>query len=560
MNMHEAQVIIAGAGPVGLSTALDLAHHGIRSLVLEKRSAPSPHARAAAILPHTLEILSTWGLLERFRAEGQWVTDLHLWRADTNSPLTQVSLGSLARYSSAPAVVLLPQDRTEAILAEAALATGRVEIRRGHEVVGLRQDPRSVQVQVQQEEAGQGYSVAGRYLVGCDGFHSTVRTALGWQLEGKTYPGRFLVADLRVTDGRDGLPAPRVLQFDGHLGVAMRLAPGLWRIMCPLAEAAAEAAAGNLAGEVQRRALALLGEGSAELQVLWQHAFVIHCRSSPHFAAGRVLLAGDAAHVNSPVGGQGMNSGIADAHNLAWKLAYALRHRGDGPALVASYEQERRTAILRGVERSTDILTRLFTAHSLPRRMLGSALRMLLGVDAVLNHMLPRMALLDTHYDNSAVLLGAHPAVGQRVPDVLLEEAGGRSRTVHQRQGQRPVLLIFDSPEGTRSATVARAAAQALHFTKVWRVLPAGAAPQGPDGMVDRSGVLWKLCDAHPGAVALMRPDGHLGWVRHETPGTVAATCAVIRQALGLRAPRRRVRPGEVGEASRSDASSVSSS
>lgn len=544
MHMHDAQVIIVGAGPVGLATALDLAHHGVRSLVLEKRSTPSVHARAAAILPHTLEILSTWGLLERFRAEGQWLTYLNLWRADTDKPLAHVSLEPLGRHSSAPAVVLLPQDRTEAILEEAALATGRVEIRRGHEVASVSQDPRCVQVGVHQEE-GSAYEVQARYLVGCDGFHSTVRTAMGWELQGKTYPGRFLVADLRIDDARDALPGPRVRQFGGHLGVAMRIAPQLWRIMCPLRDGEVD----ELPGEVRRRAWGLLGPGP--VQLLWQHAFVVHSRTSPRFAEGRVLLAGDAAHINSPVGGQGMNSGIADAHNLAWKLAYALRHRGDGPTLVASYDQERRTVIQRGIERSTDMLARLFTAQSLPRRVLGSVMRMLMGMDAVLNHMLPRMALLETHYDNSSLLMGAHPAVGQRVPDVLLEEAGGKSRTVHQRQGQQPILVIFDGPEGTRSATVARAAAQALHIAKVWRLLPPNCAPQGDGSMVERSGVLWKMCEAHPGAVALIRPDGHLGWVRHEAPGTVAATCAVIRQALGLRAPRRRMRNAGLGEESR---------
>ena len=194
----------------------------------------------------------------------------------------------------------------------------------------------------------------GQYLVGCDGAHSTVRTSLGWELQGKTYPSRVLLADIRIRDERDQLPWPRFAPVREHVLAALRYQAEHWRIISTLKENETEQTALE-SSAIDQRVNQLFGAGSHEH--LWSSVFQIHCRTSPHFRRERVLLAGDAGHINSPAGGQGMNSGIHDAHNLAWKLARVLAG-AEAETLLASYEVERREAVIKNVGRYTDFLTR----------------------------------------------------------------------------------------------------------------------------------------------------------------------------------------------------------
>jgi 2-polyprenyl-6-methoxyphenol hydroxylase-like FAD-dependent oxidoreductase len=529
-------VIIVGAGPVGLALALALTHHGVRSLVLEKKPALSAHSKALGLLPRTLEIFQQWGILGPFLDAGQFLSRVSVWAVGRPSPPATLDLSSLARVSAVPGVLILPQDRTEALLLEQVRAQGRTEVRFGHEVRGFRQDEAGVIVQVASQK-GSVHELRASYLVGCDGPHSRVREQFGWPLAGKTYPTRMLLADVRLDDERDDLPWPRVAPQPRGVLAALRYQPRHWRIISTLAPGESEAdAAGDRAitGRVER----LFGPGPFER--VWASTFRIHCRTSPHFRQGHALLAGDAAHINSPVGGQGMNSGIQDAHNLAWKLARAL-HDGDGvtsEALLASYELERRGAVTGSVDRITDFLTRFVL---LPGPLIRVPFVVLAGLalsrPALRHRILLRLGMLDTRYPSSPLISGTGALLGARAPDgeLMAADANGDSpRRLFDLVDRQAILLLFDDGRlpGWDPAPVRARLADVPGLT-VARLVPITAKRKSSlssDTFRD-AGQLWRAWRARAGDAALIRPDGYVGWrARRPTPDALRAG---VTRALG---------------------------
>ena len=506
-----APIVISGAGPVGLSLALGLSRYGVSSLVLESKEELSPHSRAPAVHARTLEIFRAWGVLERFMGEGTFVTEADLWLVGHSEPVAHVDLSSLADRSATPGLLILPQDRTEAILLEAVRASGLAEVRFGHTLTGFQQDADRVTLTVS-PHGGSPYEVTTEFLVGCDGAHSTVRERLGWQLEGKTYPTRLMIADVRLPDERNTLPWPRAQVTSTLLCFAIRIEPDLWRIISTLPAGESEEESVSPPA-IAMRVEMLFGEGPFEL--VWASHFHIHCRTSPHFRLGRVLLAGDAAHLNSPAGGQGMNSGIQDAHNLAWKLARVLGD-GDAEALLDSYEQERRPAILKGVDRFTDLLTRaILLAGPRPRAAFGKVARVALRTPALMARLAPKIGMLDVRYGPSALLSGDAPLLGARAPDGVLVDAAGQRRRLHDLVARDAALLLFDDgrlPRWDRES-VARLLAP-LAGLEVFRLLRTTVTPEGAD-LRDARGDLWDQWRASGGMAALVRPDGHVGWCAH---------------------------------------------
>jgi 2-polyprenyl-6-methoxyphenol hydroxylase-like FAD-dependent oxidoreductase len=288
--MNESPVLIVGGGPVGLALALGLARHGVRSTLFETKPAPDPHSRALAILPRTLEIFRTWGICERFFSEGTLLTKVDFWVAGQTEPVAEVNLSVFAQLSAIPGILILPQNRTEALLLEATRAAGLTEVLLRHKVVSFEQDTNGVSVEVASPD-GVAQNYRGQYLVGCDGAHSIVRNSLGWELQGKTYPARVLLADIRIRDERDRLPWPRFAPVRGYVLAALRYQAEHWRIISTLKENETEQAALE-SSATDHRVNRLFGAGSHEH--LWSSVFQIHSRTSPHFRRERVLLAGDA--------------------------------------------------------------------------------------------------------------------------------------------------------------------------------------------------------------------------------------------------------------------------
>jgi 2-polyprenyl-6-methoxyphenol hydroxylase-like FAD-dependent oxidoreductase len=523
--MNETPVLIVGGGPAGLALALGLAQQNVHCTLFEAKSEIDPHSRALGILPRTLEIFRSWGIYDRFLSEGEFLNKVRVWIAGRPHPAFELDLSVLEKITAASGILILPQNGTERLLLECVKAAGHTEVLLGHGVKRFEQDDEGVRVEVQTSD-GETKSYRGRYLVGCDGAHSTLRQELGWELEGKTYPTRILLADIRIQDERDQLAWP--LFASGFPGVlaGVRYQPQHWRIISTLNPGENEQTVLE-PSSINERVVRLFGDGSQEQ--LWASVFHIHCRTSPHFRQGRVLLAGDAAHINSPAGGQGMNSGIQDAHNLAWKLARVLAG-ADAESLLISYESERREAVLTNVDRYTDVLTRYGIAAPEFVRTLTSTLISFLPRLGLLSLVTPRMGMLDTAYTHSPVLSGHGHWVGRRAPDGELTAPDESRLRLLDLAGPGPALLLFDDgrlpgwdPDRTKQHF------QNVNDLRVILIIPS-KAPR-TDGAYVASDPLWRVWNPSWGLAALVRPDGHVGWM--ERRPTLAQLDEGVRKALG---------------------------
>jgi len=525
--MNESPVLIVGGGPVGLSLALGLARFGVRSTVFEAKSQPDLHSRALGILPRTSEIFRSWGIYERFVSEGTLLTKVSFWVVGQTKPAGELDLSTFAQLSAVPGFLILPQDRTEALLLDAVRATGLTNALLGHKAIGFEQDANGVSVDVL-DPSGAIRPYRGEYLVGCDGAHSTVRRALAWELEGKTYPTRIMLIDIRIRDERDQLSSPLFAPLKGHVLATLRYRPEHWRIISTLEHNETESTALE-SSAIDARVNQLFGAGSYEL--LWSNVFQIHCRTSPHFWQDRVLIAGDAAHLNSPAGGQGMNSGIHDAHNLAWKLARVLAGAKAHP-LFASYEAERREAVIKNVDRYTDALTRFgLLAPGFVQRAFRGLVRAVPRL-GLMSYLAPKMGMLDTTYRHSPLLSGNGAWVGRRAPDGDLIAPDGSSVRLLDLAGPQPLLLLFDDGR-LPGWDVSQVAAYFRNIRDLNIVLLSSIdAPIRAGAYRDGSnGALWNSWKITGGATALIRPDGHVGWMGRRP--LAAELERGVRQALG---------------------------
>ncbi len=344
-------LIVVGAGPVGLCLALGLARQGRDVLVVEKNAATAEHSRAPAIWPRTQEVLADLGVIHAFLDEGIVMSRLSLWDVDRERAVLTLPLDELADQTAYPHLLIVPQSRTERLLLRALEMEPTVEVRFSCEAIDLSQDDSEVQLSVR-DPAGQR-SLRATFVAGCDGAHSLVRKRIGASMLGRTYRTRAALADVEIAKG-DSLPSPRITTRP-RLAIGIRIRAGLWRLILPFQETEGLPMDERLAAAV--RSLFALDVG----QPLWQSEFRLHNRVSSRFAHRRVVLAGDAAHLNSPVGGQGMNAGIQDAGVLVDILASAL-DRGE-PDPFGAYAADRRRSITRGVNRFTDLMTRLLLAR-----------------------------------------------------------------------------------------------------------------------------------------------------------------------------------------------------
>ncbi|MCA1730725.1 MAG: FAD-dependent monooxygenase [Actinobacteria bacterium] len=459
--LKEAEVAVVGAGPVGLTMATMLAAYGIRCVVLDRAAEPAGHSRAAVIHARTLETLESLGVVDEALREGVVVP--HFGVRDSDRRLLAVDFGGLP--TAHPYTLMLPQDETERLL-RGALGLRGGKILWGHEVTEMSQDTSRVELAVRSARGSE--RLRARYVVGCDGAHSTVRETLGIRFEGATYPQSFALADVRMDWG---LPNDEVQLFfspDGLVVVAP-LPHEQHRVVATVDEAPPEPSLADVQALLDVR-----GPRTPRPQVeeiVWSSRFRVHHRVAAAFREGAVFLCGDAAHVHSPAGGQGMNTGIQDAHNLAWKLALVIRGQASGP-LLDSYERER-MQVAQGVVSMTDRMTRLATVRSPVARRL----RNLLIAGACRGGWLPRrlatnLAEIDISYQN-----------GWSIDDSTTVE-----RWAPKGEGSIPSsdpALRLVVPE----AQEARAATDAARFPNVpVRVVPrsdvAGAVVVRPDGYV----------------------------------------------------------------------------
>ncbi|MDQ3070744.1 MAG: FAD-dependent monooxygenase [Acidobacteriota bacterium] len=409
-------VLIAGAGPTGLVLALWLTRRGIPVRIIDKAAEPGTTSRALAVQVRTLELYRQLGIVDALLAEGVRIPALNFWARGERAarvPLEEIGEG-LTPY---PFIFVHPQDKHERLLIRELEALG-VNVERRVELTHLEQSEAAVRATLRRADGAEEVCETA-WLAGCDGAGSVVRHQLGIGFPGGTYTGRFYVADVEAT----GPAANGELHVDFEEADFALVFPmkGDGRVrLVGLVRGPAVADQRQLTFEdVRGRAVENLRLDVTKVN--WFSTYNVHHRVAERFRDGRVFLLGDAAHVHSPVGGQGMNTGIGDAVNLAWKLAAVVK--GESPAaLLDSYEPER-IAFARVLVATTDRAFTIVTqqgglARFARTRAVPAVAPLLLRLRAVRRFMFRRVSQVGVHYRESALSEGHAGAVnaGDRLP------------------------------------------------------------------------------------------------------------------------------------------------
>jgi len=456
--------LICGAGAAGLTLAVELARRGVAFRLIDAAPQPFHGSRGKGIQPRSLEVFEDMGIVDRLVAAGGAYPPQRVHRADgssEDSPFQEIGEPTPREPYRIP--LMLRQATTEAILRERLAELGR-RPHYGEALESFSQDDDGVTA------TANGAALRARYLVGCDGGRSTVRQALGIGFPGETLGVRALVADLRL----DGLDRAAWHRWNDGTPQAMSL--------CPLM--------GTDQFQLQAR---VPGEGEVDLSpaglqamiaertrradiavraVSWASAYSMNARLAERYQVGRVLLAGDAAHVHPPTGGQGLNTSVQDSYNLGWKLAAVLA--GAPVALLATYAEERRP---------------------IAAGMLGLATKLLQASRSGAGNRRGRdTQQLDLGYPGSSLALGRN--AGNRAPDAPVRGAAGQpTRLFCLFQGTHWTLLAYETPSF------------ALPPRPWLRVHHIGARGD----IVDDQGLVREFYELAPGDCVLVRPDGYIG-------------------------------------------------
>lgn len=354
----DAQVLVVGAGPTGLMLAVQLARHGVDAMIVDRHSGPAQQTRAIGVQARTMEIYARMGLIDKALGLGTRATGANLWangRWSARIPVADIGRG----ISPFPFVLLLGQDDNERIMGDKLRDLG-VGVRWNTELIAFEQQPGHVDVTLKQRD-GSTRTIRTAWVAGCDGPRSAVREMSGISFPGASYEHTFFVADTEATGPMRPGEINVYLWLDGfHLFFPMR-GTDRWRVIGILPENLRqrdELAFDEVVPAIRREAGAALDFK----QCSWFSTYRIHHRAAERFRDRRCFLLGDAAHIHSPVGAQGMNTGMQDAYNLAWKLALVARGGAD-PALLDSYELER-LPVARQLLRTTDRAFQLVVADS----------------------------------------------------------------------------------------------------------------------------------------------------------------------------------------------------
>ncbi|MBA3320009.1 MAG: FAD-dependent monooxygenase, partial [Pyrinomonadaceae bacterium] len=346
-------VIIIGAGPTGLSLACQFIRHGVDFVIVEKREGVTPYSKALGVHARTLEIYEQLGLAQPAVAQGTIAGKVRL--LEGGEVRGEVDLSEVGRGLSAyPYMLVLEQSKNERLLYEYLQSHGR-EVRWQTELESFSQDESGVTAHVK-DQTGASHSIAAKYLVGCDGPQSPVRHTLGLSFAGSTFERLFYVADVRI-DWEFSHDALHVCLARNSV-VAFFPMPGenRYRIVGAFPEGWDQDAGEIVYEEIEQR---IRDEAELALDIShvnWFSVYQVHTRHVNKFSEGRCFLAGDAAHIHTPAGGQGMNTGIGDAYNLAWKLAFVLKGKAED-SLLNTYNTER----LENAKRLLETTDRAFT-------------------------------------------------------------------------------------------------------------------------------------------------------------------------------------------------------
>jgi len=410
-EIPKVDVLVVGAGPTGLLLASELARRGVRVRLIEKQALPGEHSRALAVVPRTMEMMDQLGLANAFIAPSHKAKGICFYGRDRKEAFRS-SMNELP--SEFPYFLLLPQTETELLLVKHARKAG-VEIERGVSFLSMVQTRQGVLATVEGMD-GTREEIDASYVVGCDGSRSAVRQAAGFEFNGAGYDQSWLLADVVLDPTLDPNWLHGFTSIDGPI-FFFPLPNRIWRIVLLRKRGERPTTEVSMDEIVETLEKNHLGHLRAR-DPSWLAGFGIEHHRTEHLRMGRVFLCGDAAHVHSPAGGQGMNTGLGDAFNLGWKLASVILGKAK-EELLDSYEAER-MPVIDGVMRMTDQMTKLITATDGPRVWIREWILPIVAKMGFAAKMAMRLSQLSVGYPHSSIVLPGRVAVGakpgERVP------------------------------------------------------------------------------------------------------------------------------------------------
>ena len=511
MQTIKTDVLIVGAGPTGLSLACQLVRHGIDFQIVERNEGPTPYSKAIGVHARTLEIYEQMDLAASAVDQGTIAGKVRM--LEGGEVLGEVDLSNIgAGLSAYPFMLLLEQNKNERMLYEFLRSHGR-DVLWGTEFESLSQSAIGVIAGVSPAH-GESQAIEAKYLAGCDGPKSQVRHALGLTFEGSTFERIFYVADVQI-DWKYGHDALQVcLAKNAVVAFFPMKGDKRFRIVGAFPEGYDKDAGEVLYEEIERR---IIAEAEIELDIThvdWFSTYKVHTRHVNRFSEGRCFLAGDSAHIHTPAGGQGMNTGIQDAYNLAWKLAAVIKGVA-GEKILATYNEERlpnarrllgTTDRMFNIAAGTDWFLNLIRTTIFPPMA-----RFILSLDVVKARFFPvisqigisyRKGSLSDHEDDDEFDVKA----GDRLPYFLVD---GRS-VYDQLREPRFHLLTFSDGESDYGEM--RKTVEAKYGSVVdYQVVPLDSH-------------VAELFGSDKSFSVFLRPDNHLAFITHEPPlGRVAA-------------------------------------
>lgn len=467
MANKKVDALVVGAGPTGLTLACELARHGVSFRIIDKLSVASDKSKALAVHSRSLEVLEDMGIVERFLAFGLKVRGVNIF-ADSKQ-IADLSLDELdGHYSFA---LTLPQTDTERLLMEHLDQHGHC-VERGFELVDIRQDENGVESTVR-TAAGAEEVIKSRWVVGCDGAHSAVRKLNNMDFVGTKYPDFFYLSDVKV-DGAVNYNEIYVFNTESGLLALFPYGGNRYRLAATMPSQEEDPTKAGIEPSIEEFQAIADERSTFSLQLseqLWSTGIYIHRRHVNHYREGNCFVAGDAAHIHSPAGGQGMNTGIQDAYNLAWKMALVAKDLSSDK-LLDTYNDER-LGIALGVLRLTDFMMRVNTLKNPVAKHLRNTLAPVLTAQEVIQKRIKHdIAELSLNYRKSPIVeehstsalkaiphkkdmptladifeFTRGPGAGDRAPDGYISVRNYPVRLYEMLWGTTHTLLVFSGDE-----------------------------------------------------------------------------------------------------------------
>lgn len=445
--MATPQVLIVGAGPTGMTAAIELKRAGLDVRIIDKSMHLAEHSQALVVQARTLEQMQRYGIAAKAVERGRKLAGVKIWSEDKN--ILSFELGHIpSRYCF---LLMLPQSETEAILNERMESLG-VKSERGCELLSVIQSEGGSLSAVIGSPGGRQEEIHPRWLIGCDGAHSSIRERMGIQFEGGGVGMSFFLGDLEL-EGPD-VPADELSIHFHHGDVVFlgRLNEQMTRVIVAVHNPqgdSLETPRSQIGIEDFQQAMDNAGVRVKIRCAGWMTPFHVNDLQARHYRNGNVFLAGDASHIHSPVGGQGMNTGIQDVANLAWKLSAAARGAGD--ALLESYEEERSAvgkALLRFTERGLKLASETNPLVEALRDALAPVISSLQPVQKAVIGFIAETAI---EYRESSIVADhggdGELKAGDRLPDLTLRANGSRSTLLEDWTDAHHLVLPLDASE-----------------------------------------------------------------------------------------------------------------